>query len=245
MKALPSTPILLGVTALAVSAGGAVSASGTDLDGYVAQHTTPSASGGMALGLTNATSALSRRDVVVSRDSRRDALADAADQELVEQTEAQAEQRNAVLEQLAQSAEKQAAKIKKNLWVLPLTSYRISATFGQSSSLWASVHTGLDMSAPTGSPIHSVANGVVTEVGYDGSYGNKTVVTLEDGTEIWYCHQTSFLVDVGDVVRGGEVIGTVGSTGNSTGPHLHIEVRPGGGDPVDPWTALVQHGLNP
>jgi murein DD-endopeptidase MepM/ murein hydrolase activator NlpD len=85
----------------------------------------------------------------------------------------------------------------------------------------------------------------VTETGYDGSYGNKTVVTLEDGTELWYCHQTSFLVDVGDVVRGGEAIGTVGSTGNSTGPHLHLEVRPGGGDPVDPFTALLEHGITP
>jgi len=69
------------------------------------------------------------------------------------------------------------------------------------------------------------------------------LATLEDGTEIWYCHQTSFLVGVGDAVRGGETIGTVGSTGNSTGPHLHIEVRPGGGDPVDPYEAFIVHGL--
>ena len=89
----------------------------------------------------------------------------------------------------------------------------------------------------------AIANGMVTEAGYDGAYGNKTVVTLEDGTEIWYCHQTTQLVSVGDVVRGGEVIGTVGSTGHVTGSHLHVEVRPGGGDPVDPYAAMQQHGL--
>ena len=56
--------------------------------------------------------------------------------------------------------------------------------------LWSSYHTGLDFNGDDGDPIKSIANGVVTSVGYDGAYGNKTVVTLEDGTEIWYCHQT-------------------------------------------------------
>ena len=71
------------------------------------------------------------------------------------------------------------------------------------------------------------------------------MVTLDDGTEIWYCHQNAFGVSVGDVVRPGEQIGYVGATGNVTGPHLHLEVRPGGGDPVDPYAALVHHGLQP
>ena len=53
------------------------------------------------------------------------------------------------------------------------------------------------------------------------------------------------MVSVGDAVRGGEAIGTVGSTGNVTGPHLHLEVRPGAGDPVDPFTALLEHGVTP
>ncbi len=71
------------------------------------------------------------------------------------------------------------------------------------------------------------------------------MITLEDGTELWYAHQTSYIVSVGQDVRAGEVVGYVGSTGNSTGSHLHLEVRPGGGDPVDPYTALVYHGLTP
>ena len=80
-------------------------------------------------------------------------------------------------------------------------------------------------------------------MGYDGAYGNKTVVTLEDGTEIWYAHQTSQYVSIGETVAAGEVIGTVGSTGNVTGSHLHVEVRPGGGDPVDPYAAMVVNGV--
>ncbi|MEO5665807.1 MAG: M23 family metallopeptidase [Nocardioides sp.] len=243
LRALPSAPILVGVAALAVSAGGAVSASDAGLVGQVTSQTGAMAGVG-STGLANV-APIGHRDAIVSRDSRRDALADAANEELVEQAEAQAEQQHAALKQFAQAAEKQAAKIKENQWILPLESYRITATFGMSSYLWSSVHTGLDFSAPTGSTIRSVANGVVTEVGYDGSYGNKTVVTLDDGTELWYCHQTSYLVSVGDTVRGGEAIGTVGSTGNTTGPHLHLEVRPGAGDPVDPFTALLEHGVTP
>ncbi len=243
LRALPSAPILVGVAALAVSAGGAVSAADADLVGQVTSQTGAMAAAG-STGLANVAPA-GHRDAIVSRDSRRDALADAANEELIAQAEAQAEQQHNALQALAKDAEKQSAKIKENQWILPLESYRITATFGLSSYLWSSVHTGLDFSAPTGSTIRSVANGVVTETGYDGSYGNKTVVTLDDGTELWYCHQTSFLVSVGDVVRGGEAIGTVGSTGNTTGPHLHLEVRPGAGDPVDPFTALLEHGVTP
>lgn len=241
LRSLPSAPILVGVTALAISAGGALTASDADLAGQV---TSGSVAAAGTLGIAQA-APLNNRDAVVSRDSRRDARADAANQELIEAAEAQAEQQQAALEQLAQTAEEQAARIKENQWVLPLDGYRISATFGASSYLWSSVHTGLDMSAPSGTPIRAIANGVITETGYDGSYGNKTVLTLDDGTELWFCHQTSIDVSVGDTVRGGEVIGTVGSTGNSTGPHLHLEVRPGGGDPVDPFTALLEHGVTP
>lgn len=241
LRVLPSAPILVGVAALAVSAGGAVSAADADFIGDVTSQGGVAAAGS-SLGQA---APVGHRDAVVSRDARRDAASDAAYDELVAQADALAAEQHEALTAAAAAADKQSAKIRENQWVLPLTSYRISATFGASSYLWSSVHTGLDMSAPSGSAIRAVANGVVTEVGYDGSYGNKTVVTHDDGTEIWYCHQTSFLVDVGDVVRGGETIGTVGSTGNSTGPHLHIEVRPGGEDPIDPFTAMLEHGITP
>ncbi|MDZ5620233.1 M23 family metallopeptidase [Nocardioides bizhenqiangii] len=128
--------------------------------------------------------------------------------------------------------------------VLPLQGYRLTATFGDAGSLWSSDHTGLDFAAPEGTPLVAVGAGVVSEVGYDGSYGNKTVVTLEDGTELWYCHQSSQAVAVGERVAAGDVIGALGSTGNSTGPHLHLEVRVDG-EPIDPEAALADWGVRP
>jgi len=181
---------------------------------------------------------------VVSRDSRRDALADAADADLVAEAEAMTQQRNAALARFAQLAEEQSKKIALNQWVLPVSPSSITAEFGD-YGLWASYHTGLDFNGYEGQSIMSIANGVVTSAGYDGSYGNKTVVTLDDGTEIWYCHQSSFGVSEGETVSAGEVIGTIGSTGNVTGSHLHLEVRPGGGDPVDPYSAFLVHGVTP
>ncbi|MBV9830586.1 MAG: M23 family metallopeptidase, partial [Marmoricola sp.] len=91
----------------------------------------------------------------------------------------------------------------------------------------------------------AVTAGRITQTGWDGSYGNRTVETLPDGTELWYAHQSAITVRVGQQVAGGQTIGAVGSTGNTTGPHVHLEVRPGGGGPVDPYAVLVAHGLHP
>ena len=179
----------------------------------------------------------------MSRDRDRDAQADAAGTDKLQAAAAAAaEVRAGALTKLAAKAEVQAKVIAKNLWSYPLEPVVLTARFGQ-YGLWSSYHTGLDFNGNTGDEIHAIANGEVISASYDGSYGNKTVVRLEDGTELWYCHQTSFLVSVGDMVRAGEVIGTVGSTGHVTGSHLHVEVHPGGGDPVDPYTAMQQHGL--
>jgi murein DD-endopeptidase MepM/ murein hydrolase activator NlpD len=126
-------------------------------------------------------------------------------------------------------------------WQAPVRGFRITGQFGASGSNWSSTHTGLDFAVGYGTPIHAVTSGVVTEAAYDGSYGNKTVITLENGTEIWYCHQVALTVDVGQRVAAGEVIGAVGMTGNTTGPHVHLEVHPAGGGPVDPAAVLEGH----
>jgi murein DD-endopeptidase MepM/ murein hydrolase activator NlpD len=243
-RGLPSAPILMGIAALAVAAGGAVTATTPSLAGATEGRFTQASALTGASDVSRA-SLLDAREKAVSRDSARDALADKADDELVAEAEAQAKQRNAALAQFAKQAEAQAAKIAINQWVLPVAGYHLTAGFGESSGLWSSTHTGLDFAAPSGTPIKAIANAVVTSTGYDGSYGNKTVLTLDDGTELWFCHQTSFAVSVGQQVRAGDLIGYIGTTGNSTGPHLHLEVRPGGGDPVDPYAALVVHGLQP
>jgi hypothetical protein len=239
-KVLPSTPVLLGIAALAVSVGGVLTVPDQAPTGAAAGGLTHASalSGSSSIGKVVS----GERDDPLSRDGKDRAQADAAGQDLQAVAEGMAQDRNTALTQLAGLAEDQAKKLALDLWQYPLANVQITATFGQ-YGLWSSYHTGLDFNGNTGDPIKAIANGTVTAASYDGAYGNKTVVTLEDGTEIWYCHQTSFNVSVGDVVRGGDIIGTVGSTGHVTGSHLHVEVRPGGGDPVDPYAAMQQHGL--
>lgn len=238
-RGLPSLPVAVGVATLAIAIGGAVVSTDPELASATDRLTASNAmTGSFGNGVVG------DRAPSVSRDSDRDTLAQAAGTDLVAEAERHAEERNSALGQLAQAAQKEAAEIALNKWVLPLDNYRLTATFGE-YGLWSSYHTGLDFAAPSGTPIRAVTNGVVTSAGSDGAYGNKTVITLEDGTELWFCHQSSFAVSTGDTVRSGEVIGYVGSTGHVTGPHLHLEVRPGGGDPVDPDAALRVHGVQP
>lgn len=130
-------------------------------------------------------------------------------------------------------------------WVRPVNGCRIGEKFGSTKSYYSSgTHTGLDFRCRMNKPIRAITDGKVTEAGYDGAYGNKTVLTLADGTELWFAHQSAFEAAKGDRVEAGEVIGYVGSTGNSVNPHLHLEVRPGGGDPVDPAEVLAEHGVD-
>ncbi|MGC0376393.1 M23 family metallopeptidase [Streptomyces sp. SAI-229] len=130
-------------------------------------------------------------------------------------------------------------------YTLPTSSYTISSTFGQAGAYWSSGHhTGLDFAAPTGTLLKAVHTGTITSAGYDGSYGYKTVLTLDDGTEIWYAHQSSISVSVGQKVNTGDVIGRVGATGNVTGAHLHMEVHPAGSaSGIDPLAWLQSKGL--
>ncbi len=243
---VPALPTMVGAVALVAAAGGAIGMGGGTLPSTAglqlsAGSAASDLTGTDAIGFTDRNS----RARAISRDSQRQALQDAADQDLKAAAEQQSQQRNAKLASLAASAEKFGAEIAKNRWVLPTVGYHITARFGWSSGLWSHGHTGLDFAAHVGTPIYAIANGVITDAGYDGAYGYKTVQTLTDGTEIWYCHQNSIGVKVGEKVIQGNQIGEVGSTGNTTGPHLHIEVRPGGGDPVDPYPAFVYHSVTP
>ncbi len=90
---------------------------------------------------------------------------------------------------------------------------------------WGRLHAGVDIGAPFGTPINGVASGVVIHSGWLGGYGNLVVVDHGDGLSTAYAHQQRIFVSVGDVVSQGATLGEVGSTGYSTGPHLHFEVR--------------------
>ncbi|MDW4910246.1 M23 family metallopeptidase [Streptomyces sp. ADMS] len=150
----------------------------------------------------------------------------------------------------AAAAKLEAARLAElaKQYTLPTSSYTITSSFGQAGSLWSSgYHTGLDFAAPTGTPLKAVHTGTITEAGWSGSYGYRTILTLEDGTEIWYAHQSSINVSVGQKVNTGDVIGRVGATGNVTGAHLHLEVHTSSSDTagIDPMAWLRSMGLNP
>jgi murein DD-endopeptidase MepM/ murein hydrolase activator NlpD len=240
----PAVPTIVGAIAILAAAGSSVAFGQGQLPG--SGNITLSSGQAEALNGTDAFGFVGEaRAQAISRDSDRQDRQDKTDQQVQAAVEQQSQERNAMLVSLAASAERRADQIAKNLWVLPTIGYHLTARFGQSSGLWSHRHTGLDFAAPSGNPIFAVATGVITDTGYDGAYGNKTVETLPDGTEIWYCHQTSIEVTVGEKVIQSEQIGTVGSTGNVTGPHVHIEVHPNGGPPVDPYPEFLMHGVTP
>ncbi|MHB8870175.1 MAG: murein hydrolase activator EnvC family protein [Thermoleophilia bacterium] len=99
------------------------------------------------------------------------------------------------------------------------------------------MHTGVDMSGSMGTPIRAADSGTVIQAGWRGGYGQAVVISHGDGLTTLYAHQSKILVSVGDTVSRGDTIGKVGSTGYSTGPHLHFEVRVNG-SPVDPMGYL-------
>lgn len=89
---------------------------------------------------------------------------------------------------------------------------------------WASKHTGQDFPVPMSTGVRAVSSGKVLETGWAGAFGNRMKLLLDDGTEIWYCHLSSYVVSSGRV-SAGQIVARAGSTGNSSGPHLHMEVH--------------------
>jgi len=119
---------------------------------------------------------------------------------------------------------------------------RLMAGFGQRSDPFSgegAFHKGVDISAPIGTAVRVTADGIVVFAGFDGGYGRLMVVDHGGGIQTAYAHLSRFYVHTGADVRRGDVIGAVGSSGRSTGPHLHYEVRLGGG-PVNPYRYLAK-----
>lgn len=171
----------------------------------------------------------------------------AAGESLSEKTTEQAkEKHDEILKERKEAAEREAARKEREgkIWVSPLSaSYRVSATYGSRSSLWSSYHTGIDLATGYGNKVRAVSRGEIIFAGWDGAYGKKIAIRHWDGTVTWYGHLSRIAYTSG-TVDPGTVIGYVGSTGNSTGAHLHLEVRPGGGDPINPATWLSENGLD-
>lgn len=140
----------------------------------------------------------------------------------------------------AEAARKEALRPK---FVLPVAQKGVGELFGAIGSMWSRRHTGLDFPVPMNTPVRAVTDGTVVAE-WNPYYGNLVKVTAPDGTQTWYAHLASARIRSG-FVKAGTVIAYAGSTGNSSGPHLHLEVHPGGGDAIDPLAWLRSHGLDP
>ncbi|MFE1027497.1 transglycosylase family protein [Streptomyces sp. NPDC058818] len=146
----------------------------------------------------------------------------------------------------ADRADKAASKATARQGVVAPVEAATGTPYHQAGSSWSKgYHTGVDFPVPTGTSVKSVAEGRVVSAGWGGSYGYEVVVRHSDGRYSQYAHLSAISVKDGQSVGAGQRIGRSGSTGNSTGPHLHFEVRtgPGFGSDVDPVAYLRAGGV--
>lgn len=130
---------------------------------------------------------------------------------------------------------------------LPLNKYYVGAGWGHSSGPHAGRnHKGLDFAARSGSPIYAVTDGKVAMARPYYGYGNLVIIKTPTGKRVLYAHQSKLMVKKGQTVKAGQQIGKVGSTGHSTGPHLHLEVRTDKDRAFNPskWLDVSKSNLN-
>ena len=144
----------------------------------------------------------------------------------------------------------QAAAKKAASWVDPVKKYTLSASFNQAGNMWSSTHSGQDFAVPSGTKVVAAHGGTVVKAGGNGAgdgpaYGNAIVIKHGSGTYSQYAHLSRINVKVGQVVATGQRIALSGNTGNSSGPHLHFEIRttPNYGSAVDPVAFLGSVGV--
>ncbi|MFE0773726.1 M23 family metallopeptidase [Streptomyces sp. NPDC058861] len=195
---------------------------------------------------------------VIAEDSlvdRLNAQADAQDREAFEavaeqkaraEAKRKAEARAKEIREERARAAREAERRRLNSFQLPIAGSYVSTGYRTGGSLWSSgSHSGVDFHAAYGSRVVSVGSGTVVEAGWGGAYGNNIVIRMHDGTYTQYGHLSSIGVYVGQTVEPGQQIGISGSTGNSTGPHLHFEARTGAdyGSDINPISYLRARGV--
>lgn len=127
-------------------------------------------------------------------------------------------------------------------WVHPMSDSRTTSCWGPR---WGTFHAGVDLAAPEGTPIHAVGAGTVTHAGWVfPGYGISVVIHHPNGYQTHYAHASEATVSAGDQVTPGQVIALEGSTGDSTGPHLHFEVHQGMWNRLDPAPWLADRGVH-
>ncbi|MEU9214576.1 M23 family metallopeptidase [Streptomyces sp. NPDC048415] len=147
-------------------------------------------------------------------------------------------------------AAKQAAAKQTASWIDPVKKYTLSAAFNQAGSMWQSTHSGQDFAVASGTEVLAAHGGTVVKTGGNGAgdgpaYGNAIVIKHGNGTYSQYAHLSRIDVKVGQVVTTGQHIALSGNTGNSSGPHLHFEIRTTAnyGSAIDPVAFLRAKGV--
>ncbi|UQX01671.1 M23 family metallopeptidase [Streptomyces sp. RerS4] len=147
-------------------------------------------------------------------------------------------------------AQADAAAAKTALWAKPVTGYTLSATFGLGGNMWSHKHSGQDFAVPTGTPVKAAAAGTVVKAGPNGggdgpAYGNAVVIKHANGKYSQYAHLSKIQVRIGSKVAVNQQIALSGNTGNSSGPHLHFEIRttPNYGSAINPMAFLRGAGV--
>lgn len=148
------------------------------------------------------------------------------------------------------AAVKKAAAKKKPSWVDPVQSYKLSASFAQAGGMWQSTHSGQDFAVASGTKVVATHGGTVVKAGGNGAgdgpaYGNAVVIKHGNGTYSQYAHLSRIDVKAGQIVKTGQRIALSGNTGNSSGPHLHFEIRTKAsyGSAIDPVAFLRSKGV--
>jgi murein DD-endopeptidase MepM/ murein hydrolase activator NlpD len=166
------------------------------------------------------------------------------------QSQATAQAKAAADAKKAAATTKQTAAKKAASWIDPVKKYTLSASFAQAGNMWSSTHSGQDFAVATGTQVMAAHGGTVVKAGGNGAgdgpaYGNAVVIKHGNGTYSQYAHLSRIDVKVGQVVATGQHIALSGSTGNSSGPHLHFEIRttPNYGSAVDPVAFLRDKGV--
>ncbi|MFI5632102.1 M23 family metallopeptidase [Streptomyces sp. NPDC051664] len=154
-----------------------------------------------------------------------------------------------------QAVAKKAAEAKKaarlaTSWEAPVSHYKLSASFGNDGSRWAHKHSGQDFAVPIGTKVEAAHGGVVVKAGPNGggdgpAYGNAIVIKHGNGMYSQYAHLSRIDVHIGQSVEKGQRIALSGNTGNSSGPHLHFEIRNTAnyGSAVNPVAFLYKQGV--
>ena len=214
----------------ALLAGG-VAAAGLGL------HSTPVASAG-------ATSVLEAQQALLTGDEGLEVMPQAS----VTVAEAQARLQEVAASRAARAQEEAAAaeaaaEAARPTAVFPIDGARLTSAFGPR---WGTLHRGIDLAAPMLTPEYAAVDGVVLRAGAASGFGLAVYILTENGDVMVYGHMEKITVEPGEYVSAGDTVALVGNRGQSTGPHLHFEIRKGGenGTAVDPLAWLAQRGVD-